>query len=454
MLEGRQGYYEMPVGHAAVMDVLQVMQDHELGGDVAERHWPMSLDVESLLSSGWRPSPFRQFIIKLQGRCNLACDYCYVYALADQTWRTRPRTMSPGIVSIVAGRIAEHAQRHDLAQVGVIFHGGEPLLAGPSPVIDALRKIRASVDARTRVDSWIQTNGTLLDEQALDALESVGVRIGVSVDGDISAHDRSRRYADGRGSHGDVTRGLRLLMVRQSIYSGLLSVVDLDSDPIATYDALLAFKPPAISFLLPHGNWSSPPPGRHNAELAPYAEWLIEIFDRWYDAPVKETQVRLFEEIIHLLLGGTSATEAVGLTPTSLIVVETDGSIEQSDAIKSAYDGAAATGLHVARDCFDDALELPQIAARQIGVHALSEQCLSCRVKKICGGGLYAHRYNDRTGFRNPSVYCRDLYSLIMHIRRRLSEDLRTASQHGQKIAEISTHRSSLCPSAAALVSG
>lgn len=392
--------------------------------DAGDSHWPMSLDVDLLLRNGWRPLPFRQFIIKLHSRCNLTCDYCYVYALADQTWRTQPRTMSPGIVSVVADRIAEHARTHRLSQVSVIFHGGEPLLAGPGPVIDALRKIRAAVDARCRVDYSVQTNGTLLDEQVLDALQSAGVRIGLSVDGDAGAHNRSRRYADGRGSHDDVSRALRLLMERRAVYSGLLSVVNLDFDPIATYEALLAFEPPAISFLLPHGNWSSPPPGRPDSALAPYAEWLTAVFDRWYGAPTRETRIRLFEEIIHLLLGGVSATEAVGLTPTSLIVVETDGSIEQSDAIKSAYDGAAATGLHVTRDCFDTALHLPQIAARQIGLAALSDKCLSCRVKKICGAGLYAHRYRDGTGFRNPSVYCEDLYALIMHIRRRLRADL------------------------------
>src|SRR5215469_9435864 len=117
----------------------------------------MSLDVDSLLSSGWRPFPFRQFVIKLHSRCNLACRYCYVYELADQTWRSRPRTMSPAVVSMAALRIAEHARAHDLDAVRVIFHGGEPLLAGPGPLIEALRKIRAEVDARVRVDSWVQT---------------------------------------------------------------------------------------------------------------------------------------------------------------------------------------------------------------------------------------------------------------------------------------------------------
>jgi uncharacterized protein len=37
-------------------------------------------------------------------------------------------------------------------------------------------------------------------------------------------------------------------------------------------------------------------------------------------------------------------------------------------------------------------------------------------VVRICGGGLYAHRYRTGTGFDNPSVYCSDLKALITQV--------------------------------------
>jgi uncharacterized protein len=115
----------------------------------------------------------------------------------------------------------------------------------------------------------------------------------------------------------------------------------------------------------------------------------------------------------------------VGLSPARMLVVETDGSIEQSDTLKSVYDGAAATRLHVLRDPFDKALLHNSMVARQIGERALADTCLSCDIHNICGGGLYAHRYSEATGFAGPSVYCRDLYRLITHIRTRLLRDLK-----------------------------
>ena len=37
---------------------------------------------------GW-PVPLRQFVLKVHSRCDLACDHCYVYQSADQSWRGR-----------------------------------------------------------------------------------------------------------------------------------------------------------------------------------------------------------------------------------------------------------------------------------------------------------------------------------------------------------------------------
>lgn len=264
----------------------------------------------------------------------------------------------------------------------------------------------------------------MLDAKTLDAFVDLDIRVGVSLDGVAAAHDAERKYPSGRGSFDDVARGLELLRQRPATFSGLLCVVNLAVSPLATYEALLSFGPPAVDFLLPHGNWTTRPPGRPDAALSPYADWLIEVFDRWYAAPVRETRIRLFDEIMHLLLGGRSATEAVGLTPTSLVVIETDGTIEQSDALKSAYHGAAATGLHIVSNSFDDVLELPQMAATQLGMDALSDECRACVVGAVCGGGLYAHRYRAGHGFRNRSVYCEDLLTLITHIQARMADTL------------------------------
>ena len=390
-----------------------------------EQGWPSRLDVSALLAGGWQPTPFREFVLKIHSRCDLACDYCYMYEMADQSWRHQPLRMSRTVLDRAAQRIAEHAAAHRLDAVRVILHGGEPLLAGPELIRHAAGAVRAAMPAGTRADLSIQTNGVSLTTAYLQLLDQLDIHIGVSLDGNATAHDEHRRRRDGRGSHAEVSAALRRLVAPEfrHLFSGLLCTVDTRNDPLATYLALSAYQPPMVDLLLPHGNWTSPPPGREpGATDTPYASWLITIFDHWYHSP--RVPIRLFTEIIHLLLGEASETEAVGLSPVAVLTVETDGSIEEGDALKSAYPGAPATGLHVTRHSFDEALLRPSVVARQIGALALSEDCCSCPVRRVCGGGHYAHRYRAGSGFANSSVYSPDLLRLITHIRNAVESDI------------------------------
>lgn len=397
-------------------------------GEVAPRlEWPSNLNVNALLEGGWRPTPFQQFVLKIHSRCNLACTYCYMYEMADQGWRRQPRRMSQSTIDSVAERIAEHARRNRLSQVDVILHGGEPLLAGADHIRYAVNAVRSAVDPGVTVNVQVQTNGVLLDSVFLELFAELDILVAVSLDGDREANDRHRRAPSGQGSYDRVHAGLVNLTSSsfRHLFNGLLCTIDLANDPVGTYESLLSYGPPTMDFLLPHGTWETPPPGRRpDSADAPYGDWLIAVFDRWYHAPERETRLRLFDEIIRLVLGRPSRSEAVGLSPVGVVVIETDGSIEQVDSLKSAYDGAAGTSLHVGTHAFDTALLLPAIAARQIGERALSPECQSCEIRRICGAGLYPHRYRPGTGFANPSVYCRDLFRLIKHIQHTVNDDI------------------------------
>ncbi|GAB3469297.1 FxsB family cyclophane-forming radical SAM/SPASM peptide maturase [Actinophytocola sediminis] len=374
----------------------------------------------------WAAQPFRQFVLKIHSRCNLACDYCYVYTMADQSWRTRPRVLSAELRERAAWRIAEHAHRHGLTEVRIVLHGGEPLLAGATAIADCVHTIRDALGQRVRALITVQTNGTLLTERRLRPLAELGVRFSVSLDGVRESQDRRRDHR-GRGSHDLVLAGLRRLREPdlRAHYAGILATIDLAADPVRTYEALVAQAPPTVDFLLPHGNWSTPPPGRVPGDPAtPYGDWLIAVFDRWYGAPVRETSVRSFEEIIHGLFGGTPRVEGLGLAAPAMVVVETDGAIELSDNLRSTYPGAASTGLDVRRHSFDEALALPALRAQRLGERGLPAACRGCAVRRVCGGGLRAHRYVAGAGFDHPSVYCADLIRLIRHVRGVLTREV------------------------------
>ena len=107
----------------------------------------------------------RPVLRALQGfysRCDLACDHCYVYEAADQSWRGRPMVISPEVATQTAQRIVEHARAHALMTVQVVLHGGEPLLVGPSRLEQVITTLRAATADVCHLDLRIHTNGVLL----------------------------------------------------------------------------------------------------------------------------------------------------------------------------------------------------------------------------------------------------------------------------------------------------
>ena len=366
--------------------------------------------------------PLNQFVLKICSRCDLACDHCYVYEAADQSWRSQPKVISDEVTRRSAQRIAEHASRRGIRAVQVVLHGGEPLLAGVGRMRKIITELRSALRGVCDLDLRIHTNGVRLNEEFCELFTELGVKVGISIDGDRAANDRHRRYADGRSSYEHVIRAIGLLRTSRyrHLYAGLLCTIDTANDPVAVYDALIALSPPRIDFLLPHATWDDPP-ARVPGTDSQYADWLIGIFDRWL-AGGRPVGIRTFESILSTLTGGGNLTEALGLAPSSLAVIETDGAYEQVDSLKVAFDGAPATGLNVFEHALDLVEEHPGIVARQLGLAGLCQTCRECPVVTSCGGGLYAHRYRSSTGFANPSVYCADLLTLITHIKSRLPE--------------------------------
>ncbi|MFI1563877.1 FxsB family cyclophane-forming radical SAM/SPASM peptide maturase [Streptomyces sp. NPDC020490] len=365
--------------------------------------------------------PFRTFILKVANRCNIDCDYCFVFNSRDQAARRLPARMDLAVARAAARRIGEHAAAHDLRTIHVVLHGGEPLLVGVAHMADLLDAVRGGVPAGTRILFELQTNGTLLSEAWLDLFERYEVVVGVSLDGPPRANDRHRLTHAGRSSAACAVRGIELLRSRTHLFAGLLAVVDLANDPAEVHDYLAAFEPPVIDFGLPHATHDDPPP-RADAGVPEYGLWLSRVYDAWLARPEHRHSVRMLEDIVALSSGVRGSVETLGLAPPTSVVIESDGSIEAVDTLRSVEEGASWLGLDVRRHSFDDALSHAKLLHRQHGTEALAEQCRACPLVDVCGGGYLPHRFSAAQGYRNPSVYCADLEYVIRHVQSSLRQ--------------------------------
>lgn len=368
------------------------------------------------------PGFFREFILKVASRCNLDCDYCYMYRLADQSWRTQPRVMSLDIARRIGFRISEHVRPRGFRSAYVSLHGGEPLLPGVEFLDTFCQAISEAADD-VELRFAMQTNGTLFDDAALELCRKWRIRVGLSIDGPRAANDLHRLDFTGATSFPAAERALRLLSSEtgRPVWGGILSVIDLKNDPLEVYAYLRSFSPSSIDFVLPLGNYAARPPGKTDLNSTPYADWLLTIFHKWFHERPQTTRIRKFTDIIRLMAGSAQCSEEWGLGPKELIVIETDGTIEGVDTLKSAFPGAARLGMNVFANAFDDALAIPRIRERLGGREQLCEVCRNCDLVAVCGGGYFPHRYAPGAEFQNPSVYCSDLDKLIREIHRTVS---------------------------------
>ena len=370
--------------------------------------------------------PFHTFLLKIASRCNLDCDYCYIYRSPDKSWQTRPHFMEENVGRTVAQRIAEHVSKHGLEEIDVVFHGGEPLLAGASRIDTLATLVRETISAK--VNFGLQTNGTLIDEEILKVLLKHEIRIGLSLDGSESANDRHRLNHAGKSSYQAVLKAIDLIRSNPEwshLYGGLLAVIDLRNDPVELYRFYSELNARSIDLLLPDFNHDRRPwrnqPG-YTPEIA-YGQWLAQFFEVWFSEG-SPLEIKFFDEILTLLLGGPSGMESIGLTPVDLVIIESDGDIEPVDTLKTASRAATNLGLNVRSHSFDDALQHPAIMSRLMGSAVLCETCQNCPELKNCGGGYIPHRFREANGFLNPSIYCEDLKYLFGVMRSRVRESL------------------------------
>jgi uncharacterized protein len=336
--------------------------------------------------------------------------------------------MSEQTVNAFVNRLADYVCAVELDSVTILLHGGEPLLAGEERLIGFVEKVRAALPSVRRLKVAMQTNGTLLNERWLSVFEHHNIDFGVSLDGDETANDRGRLDHGGHSSYQRVVDTLRLIgqspESQRRRFQGILAVMDVRNDPLQTYQALAQFHPPKLDFLFPEGTHSAPPPFLRIGEPGntPYADWLIPIFNEWFQSE-NGPRIRLFENLLDVLLSGRSQTEGTGDGSLNLLTIETDGEIEDVDLLKTAYPGAgailgSAQAANVASHSFQELAESAEANFRH-RLHTYAGLCATCRrcpAVRACGGGFLAHRWSLERNFDNPSVYCRDLYKLIRHI--------------------------------------
>ena len=360
-------------------------------------------------------------LLKVASRCNLDCSYCYVFNMGDDGWRRQPKRLAHATLGKIVEQIGELYDRQQRS-FSIVLHGGEPLLLGR----DRLEAVFSALSARLpQCGLHVQTNGTLLDVPIVDVIARYRVGVSISLDGPENVTDAFRVDHRGAGSFARVMAGIAALRAHpagESLFSGLLAVVDPHTDPGEIYHFFKRVQTSSVDFLYRDGNHNVLPFGKAELASVEYGEWMCAILDLYLADP-SPPRIRVLDDMIKLSLGGLARKEGVGVSDYGIVVIDTDGSIAKNDTLKTAVAGADmfSTKWSVHTHRLADIVATPEFQAYHEAQRPSSAVCATCPDLAVCGGGMPAHRWSAERGLDNPSVFCADQKLLIARIRDWLS---------------------------------
>lgn len=366
------------------------------------------------------------FILKTTSTCNLRCSYCYMFQQVDRSFEQQPHVMPLAVVDSAARAIADYCAKFHQPKALIVFHGGEPTLAGRNWFRHALEVFRRLMPSGCATRFALQTNGVSLDDSWLNLCAELEISISVSLDGPPSIHDARRFTAAGQGSYREAAAAIERIQRHPGmsrLFGGTLCVVNPDDDGRSIYRHFRSLGITQMDFLLPvEANWDHPP--SRFVSPTPFADYLIPIFDEWWSENNPEVHVAYFDSLLRLLVGSRVHSDSLGGDPLTMVVVDSNGSIEPVDSLRSCGNGFTQLGLFVQRDPIERAFQQPAFQQALAGQEGLCHTCRKCELRDVCGGGYLPSRFSTHSGFDNPSIYCPDLTKLIQHVVEACSQQV------------------------------
>lgn len=377
--------------------------------------------------------------------CNIACEYCF-YSDKKELFNEMPvhRMTVDTMEKVISQYLALAGPQASLG-----FQGGEPTLCGIeffAQVMDAVKKYKRPGQ---QVNVALQTNGMLLDEAWAKLLKANNVLVGLSVDGPEDIHNAHRRTHNDKDTFDRVTQSMELLK-KEGVDFNTLTVITKRN---VTRGAEL------IQYFREHGSGYMqfiPCVEVLDGQIAhytptpdEYADFLIEVFDIWYNDGQPQCYVRLFDEMLISFVEYQPASCYFAPKCVANLVIEHDGSIYPCDFF---VDNEWYLG-NIHETSFQEITKnplLPQFIERK---QDLDEKCRSCKWKSICCGDCPKYRWSQDGEAINSAYFCEGYKRFFENAAPKLlalKKDFLTPGHH-QKTAywrqmEAALERNQSCP--------
>ncbi len=332
--------------------------------------------------------------------CNFNCTYCYL----PEDMRRDGKTMTEDELCDALARLSDYFGKTmtNGAKPQIIFHGSEPMIA-KTPMFAGIEKFE------DKFLFGVQTNATLLDEEAISFLTAHNVGIGISLDGPSpEIGDNARKNWDGTGAFDSVTRALD----RLSGYPAFNVITTVTSANVHTL-------PQMVDFYHNHGvNVVMFNPVRVTREggqqLKPdnkaMTKYFCQALDRTYELYEKTGQklvVANFANVLAAITGPTGRRLMCDISPCGggrcFFAVSTQGDVFPC----SEFIGFPEfKGGNLYQDNLDTVLKsqpFKDVTTRKVEDF---QPCADCAIRHFCGAPCPAEVKAFSGNLNAPSPYC------------------------------------------------
>ena len=288
-------------------------------------------------------------------------------------------------------------------QYSFAFQGGEPTLMG----IDFFRRVVALQKKYGRdgqnVGNSIQTNGTLITEELAKLFAEYHFLAGVSLDGPAEIHNVYRKYANGRGTHADVMKGLANLRSQKAEFNVLTLVHKANVRKAAEVYGYLCDNGFHFQQYIECVEFDK------GGRLMPFAisglEWgdfLCGLYDEWIKGDTRRVSIRLFDSIVLKLVDGVSNCCQMDNDCRQYFVVEHNGDVYPCDFFVQPE---LSLG-NIMIDSWQSFLGSNRYVEFGKRKRTLNRQCEECEYLRLCAGDCPKHRYFTAIDPRQVSELC------------------------------------------------
>lgn len=333
-------------------------------------------------------------------RCNFNCAYCYL----PEEMRRNGKTMSAQELCEALGVLRDYFRTvlPPETKPQLIFHGSEPMVARQA--------VFAGIDRfHDEFVFGLQTNATLLDDEAIEFLRDRGVGIGISLDAPTAEiADLTRKNWNGTGAYEEVVSVIRKLVsypafnvittVTGANVESLCSMVDFyHRHGVKT----VMFNPVRITR---EGGHRLKP---EDSVLARHFCAALDRADELYRKTGQKLVVANFANIMAAILGPTSRRLMCDITPCGggrcFFAVSAQGDVFPCSEFIGFPD---FKGGNLFRDPLPAVLESDPFRDVTSRVAEKIVPCGNCAIRHFCGAPCPAEVHAVSGTLNAPSPYC------------------------------------------------